>query len=60
MLGFVKISPKVEPLAPRKKASKERLSLAVREAIAFAVLVAILVLGIGVRLWIYLPRGLQQ
>jgi hypothetical protein len=60
MLGFIKISPKVEPTAPHNETSKEGLSLAVREAIAFAVLVAILVLGIGVRLWIYLPRGLLQ
>jgi hypothetical protein len=60
MLGFVKISPKVEPLAPQNEAPNERLSLAVREAIAFAVPVAILVLLMGVRLWIYLPRGLLQ
>jgi hypothetical protein len=51
MLGFVKISPKLEPLAPQ---------LAVREAIAFAVMMAILTLGLGVRLWIYLPLGLLQ
>jgi hypothetical protein len=60
MLGFIEISPKVEPLAPRNEASKEKLSLAVREAVVFAVLVAILALGFGVRLWIYLPRGLLQ
>jgi hypothetical protein len=60
MLGFIKISPKVDPLAPQNEASKQRFSLAVSEAIVFAVLVAILALGFGVRLWIYLPRGLLQ
>jgi hypothetical protein len=60
MLGFIKISPKVEPLAPHNEAPKEWLSLAVREAIVFTVLVVILALGFGVRLWIYLPRGLLQ
>jgi hypothetical protein len=34
MLGFIKISLKAEQFAPQNKASKERLALAVREAIA--------------------------
>jgi hypothetical protein len=38
MPGFIKISSKVEPLAPQSETFKERLSLAVREAVVFAVL----------------------
>jgi hypothetical protein len=60
MLGFINISPKVKPLAPQNAGSKERLSLAVGEAIVLAVRVAFLALGFGVQLWIYLPRGLLQ
>jgi hypothetical protein len=47
MLGFIKTSPKVETL-----------SLDASEAIVFAVVVAILALGFGLRWWIYLSHGL--
>jgi hypothetical protein len=49
MLGFIKTSPKVETL-----------SLDASEAIVFAVVVAILALGFGLRWWIYLSHGLVQ
>lgn len=59
MLGFMKVSPTVEPLARQKEPSKERL-FPVREAIAIAVMLALLALAFGIRLWVYFPHGVTS
>lgn len=41
-------------------AAKRRMPRGVYEAIAIAVLIGLLVLGIATRLWTYLPQGTGQ
>jgi hypothetical protein len=57
MLGFIKVSPAAEPLARRGESFKEELWLSVRAAIAIAVMLALLALAFGIRLWVYFPHG---
>jgi len=59
MFRSMKISQALGLMAPHaeKESTGEGLSPAVLEAIAIAILVALLVLGVAIRLWIYVPHG---